>query len=101
MFTIINRIIQIMLQISQENAIVEAAETWYNTAMLFDWKTPAEVRLNYANTIYFGSEKRNSSPPPCLFLTVIFPLKLRMAFFTMANPRPVPPILRERPESTR
>ena len=49
---------------------------------------------------YFGKENINSSPPPFLVLAEISPLKLRMAFFTIAKPSPVPPCLRDLPEST-
>jgi hypothetical protein len=41
------------------------------------------------------------NPPPGVVRAVIVPPCAVTAFFTMASPRPVPPIFRERPLSTR
>jgi uncharacterized lipoprotein YddW (UPF0748 family) len=43
----------------------------------------------------------NSKPPSTLLCTSIWPPWIKTAFFTMESPSPVPPILRERPLSTR
>ena len=51
-------------------------------------------------TSYLGNENKNSSPPSFLLRAEISPLKLKIAFFTIANPRPVPPSFRDLPEST-
>ena len=47
------------------------------------------------------TEKRNSSPPPSIFLTDICPLWNCTACFTIASPSPVPPILLDLPSSMR
>ena len=79
----------------------------YHSASL--WQSGSTV-TTYNNTqydngvdtyaAYLGSENKNSSPPSFFLRAEISPLKLKMAFFTMASPKPVPPSLRERPEST-
>jgi phosphate transport system ATP-binding protein len=56
-------------------------------------------RFGYLQFNYFGREKRNSTPPPVLFLTEISPLCIRIACLTIASPSPVPPLFLERPES--
>lgn len=50
---------------------------------------------------YFFNVKVKTSPPSSAFLTLIVPPCSSIAFFTMASPSPVPPILRLRPLSTR
>ena len=49
----------------------------------------------------FASVNTNSNPPPWLFLAEMVPPWMITEFFTIANPNPVPPSLRERPLSTR
>lgn len=50
---------------------------------------------------FFFSIKINSSPPSATCFACTVPPWKMMAFFTMASPRPVPPIFRLRPLSTR
>lgn len=50
---------------------------------------------------YFLRVNSKRNPPVMLFPTLIVPPCSSTEFFTMASPRPVPPILRLRPLSTR
>ena len=61
------------------------------------------VQKDYPWLLFFFSVKMNSSPCPTLPVgrALMFPPWNNTAFFTMANPRPVPPNLRLRPLSTR
>lgn len=57
--------------------------------------------LTACRTHYLRRVKSKRRPPVMLLLTFIVPPCSSTAFFTMASPSPVPPILRLRPLSTR